>query len=151
MLTTSLSLADKYNYLAERFKKAYEFLRTADLENLPLGDVEIDGREVYANVQEYETKPWESCSFEAHDRYFDIQYVVWGREQFGYVKRAGLQEKEPYSSESDLVFFEEPEHSSSVLLEAGDCAVVPPEDAHKPRCTAGASCHVRKIVVKVRV
>ncbi|MDB2133089.1 hypothetical protein PMX39_10665 [Enterocloster clostridioformis] len=26
-----------------------------------------------------------------------------------------------------------------------------PEDAHKPRCIAGAPCKVRKIVVKVRV
>ncbi len=151
MLTTSLQLADRYDYLSERFQKAYEFLRTADLKSLPLGNVEIDGKDVYANVQEYTTMKWEDCKYEAHNQYFDIQYVVEGREQFGYVKRCGLEEEAPYNSENDLVFFLEPEESGSILLEAGDCAIVPPEDAHKPRCVAGESCKVRKIVVKVRV
>ncbi len=101
-------------------------------------------------MQEYTTIPWEECAFEAHDQYFDIQYVVSGRELFGYVKREDLKEKAPYDSEKDLVFFEEPERSGQILLEAGDLAVVPPEDAHKPRCIAGEKCRVKKIVVKVK-
>ncbi len=95
--------------------------------------------------------PWEECRFEAHDRYFDIQYVVSGKEMFGYVKREGLKEAVPYDSENDLLFFEEPESCGSILPEAGDFAVVPPEDAHKPRCVAGAAGKVKKIVVKVKV
>jgi len=150
MLTTNLKLADKYNYLSEKFTKAYHFLRTEDLEALPVGITEIDGNEVFANVQEYTTMPWEECAFEAHDRYFDIQYMVYGREMFGYVKREGLKEKAPYDQEKDLVFFEDPRDSGQILLEAGDLAVVPPEDAHKPRCMAGESCRVKKIVVKVK-
>ena len=86
MLTTTLKLADKYDYLSEKFAKAYHFLRTEDLEALPVGITQIDGNEVFANVQEYTTMPWDECAFEAHDRYFDIQYVVYGREMFGYVK-----------------------------------------------------------------
>jgi len=151
MLTTNLKLADKYDYLSEKLKKAYEFLRTEDLAGLPTGIVEIDGNEIFANVQEYTTMPWESCAFEAHDQYFDIQYVVCGKEMFGYVKREGLKESVPYDGGKDLVFFEEPENCGKVLLEAGDFAIVPPEDAHKPRCMAGESCKVKKIVLKVKV
>lgn len=151
MLTSNLKLADKYDYLSEKFAKAYEFLRTENLAVLPVGNVEIDGKEIFANVQEYTTMPWEECAFEAHDQYFDIQYVVSGKEMFGYVKREGLKESAPYDAEKDLVFFEEPDCSGQILLEAGDLAVVPPEDAHKPRCIAGESCKVKKIVVKVRV
>ncbi len=66
------------------------------------------------------------------------------------MKREDLKEKAPYDSEKDLVFFEEPERSGQILLEAGDLAVVPPEDAHKPRCIAGEKCRVKKIVVKVK-
>lgn len=149
MLTTTLKLTDKYDYLSEKFAKAYRFLRTEDLEALPVGITEIDGSEIFANVQEYTTMPWEECAFEAHDRYFDIQYVVYGKELFGYVKREGLEETAPYDREKDLVFFEEPGDSGQILLEAGDLAVVPPEDAHKPRCMAGERCQVKKIVVKV--
>ena len=151
MLTTSLNLAQKYDYLEERFRKAYAFLEHTDLKALPLGRVDIDGDRLFASVQEYTTMAWEDCRYEAHNRYFDIQYVVEGRELFGYVKRDGLSEEAPYSEADDLVFFQEPEESGRVLLEAGDCAVVPPEDAHKPRCIAGTPCRVKKIVVKVLV
>ncbi len=151
MLTTSLELVEKYDYLEERFRKGYEFLRTADLKVLPLGRVEIDGDEVFANVQEYTTMAADTCRFEAHDRYFDIQYVVEGREQFGYVKRSGLVEAMPYDKEQDLVFYQDPAEYGSILLTAGDCAVAAPEDAHKPRCIAGAPCKVRKIVLKILV
>ena len=57
MLTTNLKLAEKYNYLDPKFKKAFEFLRTADLDALPLGNTPIDGDEVFANVQAYTTLP----------------------------------------------------------------------------------------------
>lgn len=151
MLTTNLKLADKYNYLSEKFMKAYQFLRTTDLDALPVGITEIDGKEIFANVQEYTTMPWEKCLFEAHDQYFDIQYVVSGKEMFGYVKREGLKESVPYDKENDLVFFEEPQNCGRILLEAGDFAIVPPEDAHKPRCMADGSCKVKKIVLKVKI
>lgn len=55
MLTASLNLMEKYDYLEERFKKEYEFLKNTDLKSLPLGRVEIDRDDVFANVQEYTT------------------------------------------------------------------------------------------------
>ena len=55
MLTTSIGLIQKYDYLEEKFKKGYEFLRNTDLKALPLGRVDIDGDEVFASVQEYTT------------------------------------------------------------------------------------------------
>jgi YhcH/YjgK/YiaL family protein len=50
-----------------------------------------------------------------------------------------------------VIFYEEPEISGSVLLLPGDFAVIPPEEAHKPRCMAGKSMSVKKIVVKVSI
>lgn len=93
MLTTSIDLIQKYDYLEDKFKKGYEFLRNTDLKALPLGRVDIDGDEVFASVQEYTTMPADACRYESHDLYFDIQYVVEGQERFGYTKRAGLEEK----------------------------------------------------------
>ena len=70
---------------------------------------------------------------------------------FGYVNREKLTEAAPYDNKYDIVFFEEPEVCGKILLEAGDFAIVPPEDAHKPKCSVGDSCTVKKIVIKVRV
>ena len=75
MLTTNLKLAEKYNYLDPKFKKAFEFLRTADLAALPLGNTPIDGDEVFANVQAYTTLPDVDAPFESHEKYFDLQFV----------------------------------------------------------------------------
>lgn len=61
MLTTHITLADKYNYLDAKFQKAFAFLRTADLAALPLGNTPIDGDEVFANVQAYTTLPDEEA------------------------------------------------------------------------------------------
>ena len=150
MLYANINQIDKHDYLAERFKKGYEFLRSADLMSLPVGRVDIDGDDVYASVQEYITLPDEECRYEAHDKYYDIQYVAAGREKFGCVKREGLTETESYDPEKYMVFFENPKYESYVVLEAGDCVVVAPEEAHKPKGQAGEAARVRKIVVKVR-
>ena len=151
MLCANIKQIEKHDYLAERFKKGYDFLKNTDLMSLPVGRVDIDGDDVFASVQEYITLPEAECRYEAHDKYYDIQYVAAGREKFGCVKREGLAVTEVYNPETDLVFFENPKYESFVVLEAGDCVVVAPEEAHKPKGQAGEPARVRKIVVKVRV
>lgn len=152
MLTTNLMLAEKYDYLGDKFRKAFAFLRETDLAALPLGNVPIDGKEVYANVQSYTTMTAEECPFESHRAYFDLQYVVEGEERFGYEPLGNLTPAMEYDPERDLIFYQEPACSSSVILKAGDFAIVPPEDGHAPRrMTEKGPCRVKKIVVKISV
>ena len=81
-----------------------------------------------------------------------FQYVVEGKECFGYEPVENLIPSVEYDAEKDLIFYQEPADFGSVILKAGDFAIVPPEDGHAPRrMTANGSCHVKKIVVKVRV
>ncbi len=147
MYASVITLAEKYNYLDDKFKAAYAWLRDTDIAALAEGAYPVcEG--VTANVQEYTTVAPETTYFETHDKFFDIQYVVSGKEQFGVCRREGLVVREE-KPENDLVFYEEPAQSGSVLLLPGDFIVVAPEDAHKPRCVAGEPCHVKKVVVKV--
>lgn len=151
MLTTNLKLAEKYDYLNESFRKVFAFLRETDLSALPVGNVPIDGDRIYANVQSYETMTAEQCPYESHKAYFDVQYVVEGEECFGYEPVVNLKPSMEYDSERDLIFYEEPEKAGSVILKAGDFAIVPPEDGHAPRrMTEKGPCRVKKIVVKVK-
>ena len=41
MLTTNITLAEKYDYLSDKFKKAFTFLRETDLASLPLSLIHI--------------------------------------------------------------------------------------------------------------
>lgn len=150
MFFSHISVATKYNYLDDKFLAAYKWLSETDFTDIAVGSYPIcEG--VTANVQEYNTIAPEEGYFETHDAYFDIQYVISGKEQFGICKRDNLVVRENIP-ERDLVFYEEPAISGSVLLLPGDLIIVAPEDAHKPRCVAGdAPEFVRKIVVKVKV
>ena len=150
MFFSNIGIAKKYNYLEEKFLAAYKWLEETDIAALPVGSYPIMGDTVVANIQEYTTIKPEEGSFETHEKFFDIQYVVSGREQFGFCKRDGLAVKERIE-ENDLIFYEEPAVSGSVLLEEGDLIVVAPEDAHKPRCQAAGPEPVKKVVIKVAV
>jgi len=151
MLTTSIRLAEKYNYLEDKFLKAFEFLRRDDLAELSVGKYVIDGDVVVANVQEYTTKEWKDCKYETHDQYFDIQFVISGEENFGYEKRENLQVSEEYDPVKDVTFYHDPEVSGSVILKKGDFIIVAPEDAHKPKPYVTEPGPVKKVVVKIKI
>lgn len=150
MLLSNIAIAEKYNYLEEKFVKAYRWLAETDIMALEVGVYQIDGDKVYAQVQEYTTISPEEGSWETHEKFFDIQYVAEGREMFGVCKRSDLVEKERFA-ERDLIFYEETDKYGFVYLDKGDAIVVAPEDGHKPRCHAGEPCYVKKVVVKVAV
>lgn len=151
MLVTNLEHANANDYLNERFAKAYAFLAQNDVANLPLGRNEIDGDDVFANVQEYDTLPAAEKQFEAHRNYYDVQFVVSGEELLQYAQLETVQAVQAFDEANDFCLYEASSQVTNVVLRAGDMAVLAPEDAHKPGCTLGeAACHVRKIVVKVR-
>ena len=102
MLTAKLGNEASYNYNSENFKKAFKWLKETNLEELTPGNYPIDGDKVYANVQEYDSMPYDECLFEAHRKYHDIQYVVEGEEEFGYTEVEGLEIKIPYDDKKDL-------------------------------------------------
>lgn len=150
MFFSNVSIAKKYNYLEDKFLAAYKWLEETDIAALPAGSYPVLGDTVIANIQEYTSIQWEEGSFETHEKFFDIQYVVSGKELFGVCKREGLVVK-TRDEANDLIFYEEPALSGRVLLEAGDLIVVAPEDAHKPRIQADGPEPVKKVVVKVAV
>ena len=149
MLVSCLDDSDRNDYLSDRMRTAYAFLREADLASLPLGRTDIDGDAVFANVQEYETVPAADKQMEAHRRYYDVQYVVAGEELLQYAPLDGLAAAAPFDEGADFGLFETPDAPSAVALHAGDLAVLAPEDAHKPGCALHAPSPERKIVVKV--
>ncbi len=149
MLSWNLAIAEKYDYLAEKFKAGYKWLAENDIKSMADGKYSIIGDEVVADVQSYTTEPAEKRRFEAHDKYFDIQYVAEGEELFGLCRREGLTLTEARPN-NDVEFYADPECFGMVLLKEGDFIVVAPEEAHKPRCAAGSPAKVKKVVIKVK-
>lgn len=131
-------------------KLALEWLSAMRDQILDDGRVEINGNQVYALVQSYESKT--EPVFEAHQRYLDIQYICEGRELFGWAPLEKLAPAAPYNPEKDVMKGTvRAESASFVKLTAGQLAVVYPSDAHAPGAADGKPAPVKKIVVKVAV
>ena len=150
MITCKNGIVYKYDLASPQFHTAFEFLKRNDLAELPLGWIELENG-VRASVQRYTSFGWDENNFESHEKYFDVQYVVAGREICGVCSREGLTVVVPYEQENDITFYNDPEHYSSIYLNEGDFIILAPEDVHKPRCMAGEKMEIRKIVLKVPV
>ena len=50
MFFANVSIAEKYDYLEEKFRAAYKWLRETDIKSLPEGSYPILGDEVVANI-----------------------------------------------------------------------------------------------------
>ncbi|MGN0895122.1 MAG: YhcH/YjgK/YiaL family protein [Succinivibrio sp.] len=150
MLATSLGLADKYDYLSDKFKKAYKWLKENDTANMNDGRYDIcEG--VFAMVQRYKTVKFDEARFESHKDYFDIQYIAKGVESFGQAQVADCRLNESVKG-NDVYFYDTPEFYTQVNLKAGDLVVVPPEEVHQPRAAyKDISSEVIKVVIKVSV
>lgn len=150
MIADRLASAGLYGSLQRGITLGLEYLARFD-PSTANGRYPIDGEDVFAMVQSYDTAPSTEKRFEAHRRHIDIQFIVSGRERILWVPAVGLEVQAPYDEERDVEFFLDPPASSSLLLMTGEFAIFHPNDAHKPGCMAGGKDPVRKVVVKVRI
>jgi len=81
MILDSLENAHRYAILYKGFPKAIEFLLRPDLNELPVGNYEIDGDRVYAMVAKDSGRKKEDAQLEIHERYIDIQLVLTGTDE----------------------------------------------------------------------
>jgi YhcH/YjgK/YiaL family protein len=151
MILDSLPLWHRYAAVNPRLARGFEFL-----EKLPadpaVGRHEIDGDAVYALVQRYQTRPVEQMQFEAHRRYIDIQYLVSGREVIQWAPLATLAgPTKPYDDVTDAALFALTPDMLPVQMQAGQFAILFPDDAHAPCCAWGDPAEVLKLVIKVAV
>lgn len=147
MIVDTLENAGRYECLQARFKAAFDFLNHADLSVLPDGRLEIDGDQLFALTQTYQTKPLEGGKLEAHRKYIDIQFIVSGEEYIGYAPLANQEPVEPFQAEKDIGFYQG--EGCLTKLTAGMFAIFFPNDAHLPSRYLHAPMAVKKIVIKV--
>jgi biofilm protein TabA len=151
MILAPLSQADAYHGLHPLFPAAFAYLQNFDPQT-PDGKYEIQGTDLYAGVQRYQTSASEEKKWEAHERYGDIQVVFAGQEYCGHTHRDNLQSIQPYSTEKDVEKFAAPTTPfSRLLLSPGQFCIFYPEDGHQPGVKVAESQAVLKVVIKFRL
>jgi biofilm protein TabA len=133
--------------------RALGFLRQVYGTELPDGKVEIDGEDVFAFVQSYQTiAQGDPVVCEVHRKYIDVQYVAAGEEFIAWAPIEDLAVTKPYDEAGDAWLGTAPAASCTLVrLCAGQLALLYPTDGHAPRLATGAPAPVQKIVVKVAV
>lgn len=136
----------------EKFEKAFAFINEAVAKDLPVGKYEIEGKELFASVQAYESKLVADAKFEGHNNYIDIQYIVEGKELMKVADISKMTVKTPYNSEKDVTFYEDNADAAVVPVQQEEYAIFFPHDIHMPGVSVNETpSAVRKIVVKVKV
>lgn len=111
---------------------------------------EVEGDNIFAIFQEYDSKTPYDFMFEGHKKYIDIQFVYSGEEHMYVAGLDDITEEAPYIAERDL-YFPKVGKWSTFLLAAGKGCVLYPEDMHSPGNAIYTPTRVKKVVVKVKV
>ena len=151
MILDHISYIHQYIGLCPSLKYVMPFLERVEKESLQPGTYELDGRKVYAVLQEYETKPESTCQWECHRKYIDVQMLLEGEEEIGWTEIDSLTECEEYDEERDIMMAADAKHASMLVLSAKQFAIFTPHDAHKPLCLHKVPGNVKKVVFKIAV
>jgi YhcH/YjgK/YiaL family protein len=151
MIFDSIQNAEYYFAIDPNIKKGLEFLmNTKNLKDLPVGKHEIDGENVFALVQHYETKDFELDKWEAHKKYLDIQFMLQGTENIAVARIEDMQPNTEYKPESDYWLFTG--SGCNIKMTENKFLILSPEDIHQPGLVCNdAAKGVIKIVVKTKI
>lgn len=152
MIIDTIKNRSLYYSVHKNMEKAFAFIEKAVQEKLPVGKYEIEGKDLYASVQEYETKEEALAKYEGHRKYIDIQYIDEGAEAVEIVDIASTQAITEYNEEKDVLFFTPNSKTWKGVLSAGEYGIFYPNDIHRPAMRVdGVAKKVRKILIKIKL
>lgn len=153
MIKDNLQNLAYYNYFNPDIKFGLKYVRDTDFSALENGKYELVEGKIYANIQEYITKPEAECQYETHKKYVDIQFMIKGEEKIGTGKIEDFEETSDYDEEKDIVFLSCNDESKVkvITLKEREYAIFMPNDVHMPSLQVNEPSSVRKVVVKVLV
>ena len=149
MIKDHINNAHRYDDLHPNFRSVLEILQSLNLNALQPGHIELDGKYVYININETNSKTKEEALLESHRQYIDIQMPLTDTETFGIKQTAECTKPiDEFDTERDIIFYEDTPNEY-ITLNKGEFVIFFPEDAHAP-CINTTDNHL-KLIVKISV
>ena len=152
MIYGHISMPETHGFLKQgEWRKVFLWLSGVSSATAP-GIHEIQGDDIHANVQGYDTLPASQCRYESHERYVDVQYCISGGERIDCAAESDLMLDSDFDEEKDVQFFLPPVPGVPVVslpMVPGSFAVFFPSDAHAPKRSDGKNSSVFKVIVKI--
>lgn len=142
-----INMYDKTEVYETTVCQCIEFVRTNDLQALPVGKYEIDDKRIYVVISEYQSVPSSDKVWEAHCEYVDLQVVISGEEMIQVSPIIDMQCGK-YVPEDDFLPCEGIA-KENIIMKAGVGVLLFPEDAHKPGVISRNAQLIKKAVFKI--
>ena len=147
MIIDKLENLKNYASLNPLFPKVVEFIQQNDLNALEPGKHEIEGKDLFVNIQMAKGRTPAEAVIETHNKMIDIQIPLSDIETFGYTQRDQLPEAE-YNAEKDITKIPDLPADSYITCTPGMFAIFFPQDGHAP-CIAGVP-EIKKAIFKIK-
>ncbi|MBO7110856.1 MAG: YhcH/YjgK/YiaL family protein [Bacteroidaceae bacterium] len=147
MILDTLDRLGNYGYISPLMDKVLEFFRTTDLSTLVPGRIDLQGDDLFVNVNRQDAQTRQEVPIEAHREYIDIQVPISCDEEMGFISAPFLPApSKPYSAERDVAFY--PGLCETYLnVRKGMFTVFFPGEGHAPAITESG---ITKLIVKIR-
>lgn len=150
MIIDILQNAGKYFPVHPLLSKAFKFIESVNLEELEIGEYEIEETYLRAIVS---NKPGflvgePKNKMECHNEHIDIQLCLYGKEKIGWKSRKTCTSiRQKYNQKKDVLFFNDAP-DMYLQLRQNQFAVFFPDDVHKPMIGKG---NIKKLVIKIKI
>ncbi len=151
MIADKIKRMESYPELRDSAKLIKDFIGKVKEENLPDGKYELQGEDLFALVQRYETREKKTSRMESHRKYIDLQYMLSGEEMFYCAFAEDLTIAEDKFEQNDIGFFEPCNEEIGIHLKEDMFVYLLPSDAHMPCCQIEGAKAVEKIVFKIKL
>ena len=148
MIIANLQDSARIESLHPAFKQLFDYLKSHDMLNEPMGKTELDGKVLYINNDEPTLRTKEAQAMEVHKDYIDVHIPLNGVEIIGWKATRNCTDLEQeYDEVKDRMFYNDRPTTYCEVL-PGEFCICFPEDAHAPIIGEGK---LRKVVAKVRL
>lgn len=148
MILDSLTNADRYTALHPLFARAFDYLRSTNLQAIEAGRFNLDGENLIAIFSKGQGKERSNAKLECHRRYIDIQYIISGTDEMGWKPLHACQQPvSAFNGDKDIQFFND-SVECWVATPTGSFTLFYPSDAHAPLVSSG---EIHKVVLKIAV
>lgn len=131
-----------------RFKKAFDYIKRNNPASLPPGVIEIDGKDLYISISEFDGKQADEALLETHRKYIDIQIPLETEETIGWKRSSALSSPTGEYCEQDDIRFYADSPTAYITVAPGEYVMFFPEDAHAPGIAHG---RIKKAVIKIKI
>ena len=147
MILDTLDRLESYGFISPLMGKVSEFFRNTDLAKLEPGRIDLQGDDLFVNVNRQGAQTRDEVPIEAHKEYIDIQVPISCDEEMGFLSASFLPvPSKPYSAERDVAFY--PGLCDTYLnVRKGMFVVFFPGEGHAPAITEDG---ILKLIVKIR-